>query len=201
MPTAEDYSLAVTEREASEPVLFIVAGRQFVSREKLEVLALGLSPASPLTPLDDGSESAQAIIERLLEEDAVVVLPWGFGKWTGRRRREVARLATSPALRSHPLFFLGDIAARCWPWRSPSTFASGARIIAGSDILPLPGAESGLARYGFRLAGPLDAARPMATVRSSLRRGDPVEIVGRRQGLVAALRQQIRYRLRAEETR
>jgi len=200
-PTTEDCSLAVSETEASEPLLFMVAGRQYVSRDKLEVLALGLSPASRLTHLEDGSESAQALIERLLEEDVVVVLPWGFGKWTGRRRREVARLASSPTLRSHPLFFVGDVAARCWPWRSPGSFVTGARVIAGSDILPLPGAESGLACYGFRLSGPLDAARPLATVRASFRRNDPVEIVGKRHGLVVALWQQIRYRLRAKAAR
>ena len=197
-PTAEDCSLAVSETEASEPLLFMVAGRQYVSRDKLEVLALGLSPASELTHLEDGSESAQTLIERLLEEDVVVVLPWGFGKWTGRRRREVACLVSRPALRSHPFFFVGDIAARCWPWRSPASVTTGVRVIAGSDILPLPGAESGLARYGFRLSGPLDAARPLATVRASLRRNDPIELVGKRQGLAIALWQQIRYRLRTE---
>jgi hypothetical protein len=197
-PTTEDCSLAVSETEAPKPLLFIVAGRQYVSRDKLEVLALGLPPASPLTHLEDGSESAQALIERLLEEDVVVVLPWGFGKWTGRRRREVARLASSPTLRSHPLFFVGDIAARCWPWRSPASLVTGARVIAGSDILPMRGAEAGLACYGFRLSGPLDASRPLATVRASLRRNDHVEIVGKRQGLVVALWQQIRYRLRAK---
>jgi hypothetical protein len=199
--TTEDCSLAVSETTASEPLLFIVAGRQYVSRDELEVLALGLSPASQLTHLEEGSEPAQMLIERLLEEDIVVVLPWGFGKWTGRRRREVTRLAGSPILRSHPLFFVGDIAARCWPWRSPASFVTGARVIAGSDILPLPGAESGLACYGFRLSGALDTARPLATVRASLKRNDPVEIVGKRQGLVVALWQQIRYRLRDKAPR
>ena len=195
-PTTEDCSLAVSVTEAPKPLLFMVAGRQYVSRDGLEVLALGLPLASPLTHLEDRSESAQALIERLLEEDVVVVLPWGFGKWTGKRRREVARLTSSPKLRSHPLFFVGDIAARCWPWRSPASLMTGARVIAGSDILPLPGAETGLACYGFRVSGPLDAARPLATVRASLTRNDRVEFVGKRHSLVLAVWQQIRYRLR-----
>src|SRR5262245_18226862 len=85
-PRTEDCSLAVSVAEAPKPLLFMVAGRQYVSRDGLEVLALGLPLASPLTHLEDRSASAQALIERLLEEDVVVVLPWGFGKWTGRRR-------------------------------------------------------------------------------------------------------------------
>ncbi len=200
-PTTEECSLALSGEEAPDPVLFIVAGRQFVSQEKLEVLALGLPHASPLTRFEDGSQSAQALIERLLQEDVAVVLPWGFGKWTLRRRREVARLTGIPALRSHPLFFVGDIAARCWPWQSPSKLAAGARVLAGSDILPLPGAESGLAGYGFRLPGPLDASRPLATVLASFRRRDSLEIVGKRHGLPAVLWQQCRYRFRVAEKR
>jgi hypothetical protein len=195
-PTAEDCSLAVFVGESAEASLYIVAGRQFVSVDRLEVLALGLPPASQLNHLEDGSQSTRALIERLLAEDIAVVLPWGFGKWTGRRRRKVARLVSDPALRSHPLFFVGDIAARCWPWRPPSRLAAGARVLPGSDILPLPGAESELACYGFRLAGRIDADRPLATVLASFRRNDPIEIVGKRHGLPAVLWQQIRYRFR-----
>ena len=51
-PTTEDCSLAVSVTEAPKPLLFMVAGRQYVSRDGLEVLALGLPLASPLTHLE-----------------------------------------------------------------------------------------------------------------------------------------------------
>ncbi len=75
--TEESSSLEV--RRAQGESLFIIAGRQIVTQEKLEVLAL-LSDA----PFKDGLALSQAV-EEILAAGALPVIPWGVGKWLGQR--------------------------------------------------------------------------------------------------------------------
>ena len=66
--------------------LVVVAGRQIVTAEAIEVLALGLNRLYP-----DGRPLA-TVIEDLSEEEVLLILPWGVGKWLGRRGRIIADL-------------------------------------------------------------------------------------------------------------
>jgi hypothetical protein len=194
--TAETRSLALAEPGAA-PSVFVVAGRQIVSREGIEVLALGVEPASAAARLADRSERAADLLRFGLAAGAAAVLPWGFGKWLGTRGREVARLAAEPALAAEPLFFLGDIAARAWPWPTPAAFRTGRRVLPGTDILPEPGAEERVASYRFSVPGRIDAERPAASLLGLL--ADPaagIRAEGRRQRLPRALASQLRLRLR-----
>ena len=63
--------------------LFVIAGRQIVTAEKIEVLALGTRAM-----VDDGAPLA-SVLEWCRRNGAFAVLPWGVGKWMGRRRRIV----------------------------------------------------------------------------------------------------------------
>jgi hypothetical protein len=194
--TGEARSLAFEAARDAAPRGFVVAGRQKVSREGLEVLALALDPADPLNSILDRTLPAEEILNRALAAGAAGVLPWGFGKWTGRRGKLAAELASRTALAAEPLFFLGDVPQRCWPWPTPRAFRAGPRVLAGTDPLPLPGAEATVARYGFTLEGRLDPDRPAASLLALLRQGRPVRAVGRRDGVFATLSQQLRLRLR-----
>ncbi len=98
-------------------------------------------------------------------------------------------------LRDHPLFFAGDILARCRPWPTPAAFRQ-ARVLPGTDILPLPGYEERMARYGFRVCGAFDWSTPCRSLMELLRRRLPIETVGSRASLPATLIDQVRYRLR-----
>jgi hypothetical protein len=193
--TAETRSLAVAETGAA-PSVFVVAGRQIVSREGIEVLALGVEPGSATASLADGSERAADLLRFSLAAGAAAVLPWGFGKWLGARGREVARLAADPELGAQALFFLGDIAARAWPWPTPVVFRSGRRILPGTDLLPEAGAEERIASYRFSISGRIDAAQPAASLLGLLAdRAAEIRTEGRRQRLPQALASQLRLRL------
>ncbi len=201
--TAEPLSLRIRglERGPAEPALFMVCGRQFKSREGLEVAGLALDPADPLYGIKDRELAAADLVQRLLDLGVAAGLPWGVGKWLGDRRREVERLIALPRIRDHRLFFLGDIAARCRPWPEPRAF-HGRRILAGSDVLPLPGHEKRLASYGFELASPVfDPARPAAAFLAALEAADTLDVIGKRQSMVTMMVDQIRYRLRRGESR
>src|SRR5690606_3756426 len=112
--------------------IYLVPGRQFVSREKLEILALAYAG-----PELDGRESRE-ILHELFEKKACAVLPWSPGKWAGKRGALIKSLIEQ---RERFNFLLGDIAMRSF--YEPRVFQTaknyGIGILAGSDSLPLSG--------------------------------------------------------------
>ncbi len=95
--TEENMSLCFLN--AASDRLFVIAGRQIISSERLEVLALGQSKEYP-----DG-QPLRKIIADIKESGGIAVLPWGVGKWLGARKGIIAS-----ALRDIPDagIFLGD---------------------------------------------------------------------------------------------
>jgi hypothetical protein len=193
--TAEPHSLILDRESGSNAGVYFVAGRQKVSAERIEVLALCLDPEDPLRSEEDGALSTELLVRRTLDAGAAAVLPWGFGKWIGSRGAKVADLTRSEDLCRHPRFFLGDIAHRCWPWPTPRVFRSGTRVLPGTDPLPLSGLENSVARYGFCVEGSWDPVRPVNSLLGALGEGCPIELIGRRDSLWTTLTQQLRYRM------
>jgi hypothetical protein len=160
-PTDEDCSLiACRDGEMS---LVVVAGRQVVSAEQIEVLALGTTATLP-----DGKTLAQTLAA-VRAAGALPALPWGFGKWLGRRGRLIAQQIDSA--RPGELF-LGDNGGRLALSPRPRLFAlaeaRGLAVLAGSDPLPFAQEVAKVARYGFVLQAPFDAAAPFAGIRRAL---------------------------------
>ncbi len=192
-------------REAGEPESFVIErvgrelvvcrGRQWVSKEGIEVLHLLSAGESDEARWASGEEPLSALLSELSARPGVVVLPWGFGKWLGARGRVVTAEIRRSVEAGHPIF-LGDIRARCWPWRSPTTRAPGVPVLPGSDPLPIDGGFREIGRYGFRVQLGEWRARPAARLREVLRGGAAVEIVGRPQSAVVAVTDQLRYRRR-----
>jgi hypothetical protein len=152
-PTAEAVSLLAFGREGFPLVL--VAGRQIVTAEGLEVLAL----AAP-GPFADGRELA-ATVAAVREAGGLAVLPWGFGKWWGGRGRALTRFLETAAPGA---VFLGDNRGRPALAAPPRPFAlaadRGILSLPGSDPLPLAAEHDAVGRYGFILEGAVDPARP-----------------------------------------
>jgi SAM-dependent methyltransferase len=152
-PSGEDRALLATHPD--HPPLILIAGRQIVTAEGLEVLALG-------TPemLEVGWPLA-ASVGAVREAGGLPVLPWGFGKWWGARGRILSRFLESEA--AAPLF-LGDTVNRPAGLPRPAPFGQAARkgifVLPGSDPLPLAGGDEMIGRYGFVLDGWLDRDRP-----------------------------------------
>lgn len=190
-PTLEPESLALRAGD-SAPSVFWIAGRQLVSAEGLEILALAWRPA-PHSELRSGQPAA-ALVRGLVDAGALGVLPWGVGKWLGHRAALVDALVSDTYLRGHSHFFVGDIAHRCWPWPTPRAFRQGVRVLAGTDLLPLAGLERDVAAFGSRIEGSLDPRTPAASLRRALATRGSASSYGRAKSPLRMLAEQLRYR-------
>jgi hypothetical protein len=189
--TGEPESLRL--EHPARPPLVLVAGRQVRTEEGLEVLALGTRAT-----FRDGAPFDVAL-HQVSESAAITVLPWGLGKWWGRRGRTVWR-AVADRLRS-PVgrLALGDDGGRPRWTPRPSILrrgaAAGALVLRGSDPLPLPGQESRVGEVGFAVIGHGDPDRPLAALTGALdREGRPVRFGGG-QGVASFLGDQLRLRI------
>jgi hypothetical protein len=145
--------------------LLVVAGRQIVTAEGLEILGLATRLSLP-----DGLPAEQ-VLARLDDADAITVLPWGVGKWLGQRGKIVDSLLE----RARPgRLFLGDNGGRPNWWKVPQ-FSRGLPILAGSDPLPLPGSSNVIGRFGSVVDIQLSEHTPAARLKCALR--DPATCI------------------------
>jgi hypothetical protein len=163
--------------------LYVLAGRQIVTAERLEILALTLDRSFP-----DG-EPAEAMIRAILESGGVPVLSWAPGKWFFGRRRTVGSLIES--FQAGELL-VGDTSLRPTIWPEPFLMQrarrAGLGVLAGSDPLPAPGEEIFAGGYATLLDADFDDRGPVASIRRALKSpGLCVQRVGRRCGLIEAL--------------
>ncbi len=148
--------------------LLLIAGRQVVAREGLEVLLLGTRAfVADQLPIEE-------VLGQGEHAGALRVIPWGVGKWLfGRGRLLDAVLQSAP---KDGGFFLGDSSGRPFFWRAPRHFAAaarrGIRVLPGTDPLPFPAEVRRPGSYGFRLEVPDDLARPTEAILAALRRPD-----------------------------
>jgi hypothetical protein len=170
--------------------LLILAGRQVVSAEGLEVHGL-CTTAKPR----DGKPLAH-VLEELDELGALVALPWAVGKWLGRRRAAVKSVLAGG---KSDRLFLSDNSARPNFWHEPLFRRAeriGVKILAGSDPLPLPGAQHRVGSVGCAIHVGLSEATPASDLKAALR--DPRRVVRRYGSLETPIRflaNQMRLRL------
>lgn len=158
-----DETVSLTAVHLSGQEIFILAGRQLVTTEKLEVLAL-ITDCS----FTDGMPLEETI-ECILAADGVPVLPWGFGKWIGKRGKLLQTLLQA---QKFPLLYLGDNSGRpvFW-WRSPyfqQAAAQGLRILPGTDPLPLTTEYQRPGSFGFKTQGTLNRQQPGQAIKQLL---------------------------------
>jgi hypothetical protein len=167
---------------------FLVAGRQIVTAERLEVLALTVDIELP-----DGKPVVE-VLRAVREAGGLPVLSWAPGKWWFDRGRVVRRLLEEGKPED---FLLGDTTLRPVIYPEPllMRFArkKGFRILAGSDPLPFAGQEKLAGTYGVSFEGDFDPAHPVKSIRKILAnpaqifqrvgwRGGPFEVAGRLLG-------------------
>ena len=149
---------------AGAPPVHLFAGRQIVTAERIEVLAL-LATVAPVDGLP-----AERVVTAVLEAGGVPVLGWSPGKWWRGRGRLVRALLERFGAEA---LLLGDTALR--PAFSPQppimreARRRGAGVLAGSDPLPFPGEERLLGSYASIFAGTIDPSRPVESARRLLR--------------------------------
>jgi hypothetical protein len=169
--------------------MHIVAGRQINTREGVEVLTLAST-----VRIADGAPLDFAIKEGV-GAGAVVVLPWGAGKWLGRRGELVAR--TLQECRDR--IFAGDNAGRPWIWPRPAIFAAseahGRPVLPGTDPLPLAGCEKRVGSYGFVMRGALRELQPGLELRERLFTAAALQGFGKCESLSGFALNQVKLRL------
>lgn len=193
--TGEAESL-VARRDAGAALL-LVAGRQIITAEGLEVLAL-CCDASP----DDGRPLGAAVAAaRSL--DAIVVLPWAFGKWWLRRGDLIDEFVNSV---EPTRIFLGDNGGRTRLGPRPRPFrvaeSRGIGILPGSDPFPLRFDAGRTGSFGFVIDGTIERSRPAAGLKRLLRNGvDSPLPYGDPIGVIGFCRNQLLVRLNPQRTR
>lgn len=147
--------------------IYLIAGHQIVTAENLEVLAL-----ATLTQIQEGLP-LEVTLREVIDQGGTPVIPWGFGKWFGRRGKLLKQLLNQ---KECPPLYLGDNSGRPQFWSWPPLFQQaehqGLRILPGTDPLPLATESSRPGKYGFALAGELDATQPAASLQKLLKNGD-----------------------------
>lgn len=153
--------------ESQDTALYLFAGRQIVTRERIEILALTTD-----TRIPDGL-TAPETVESVLREGALPVLAWAPGKWMFTRKQVVKDLLTRFAPDE---LLLGDTSLRPTIWPEPFLMREarkkGFKIVAGSDPLPFAGEEAMMGRFVTTVSGNFDPNLPVDSVRDLFRRSE-----------------------------
>ncbi len=172
--------------------LFVVSGRQIVTAEKLEVLAAGLERDVP-----DGVPLHDILLE-LDEESCLKILPWGVGKWFGKRGELLSALVDSW---DGGNLFLGDNGNRPSLWPKSELFQKGEKRgwydLPGSDPFPFAGQEKKVGSSGFLFPASVQPEKPFASLAAQICRS-PEKIVPfiNRERTITALQNQVAIQLK-----
>ncbi|NES78357.1 MULTISPECIES: hypothetical protein [unclassified Okeania] len=160
-PTQESISISATNNENQK--IFIIAGRQIVTAEKLEVLAL-ISDNEFVDGLP-----VETTIQNIVSKDSIPVLPWGVGKWIGKRGNILQKLLNSDTL---SMICLGDNSGRPNFWSRPSYFQlaekKGWKVLPGTDPLPLKSEYTKPGSFGFIVEGEFNIVEPGKSMKQIL---------------------------------
>lgn len=170
--------------------MYVIAGRQIITSEGLELLALATHAAIP-----DGVSLADGM-KRVRDAGGVPVVPWAFGKWWGRRG-----VVVREALQRDDAPDLGDNSARPAILSDPALFryaeSRGRMVLPGTDPLPLSDHETRAGSYGFVLEAGVSSDHPAMSLVSALgARSQSPRRFGSRVGPLEFIRHQLALRMR-----
>jgi hypothetical protein len=186
-----DEPISLVAQKRTGDIIYLLAGQQLVTAENLEVLSLLALPEIP-----DGLELAETV-RRIRQQGGLPVLPWGVGKWLGRRGAIVSEFLS----REHdgPLF-VGDNGGRPGLWSFVPQFhqarVRGIRILRGSDPLRCSYRRRSAGSYGNTLRCPFNPDRPGQSLCDALTpAGTTIETFGGHESPLHFLRDQIALRI------
>ena len=188
--TAEASSLLAKSSEGHR--LILVAGRQVVTAEDLEVLALCTDAM-----FDDGLPLAQTV-KTVHKIGGLPTIPWGAGKWLGRRGALLTEfLKDTPATD----IFLGDNSARPKFWSAPRHFRiareKGIKVLPGTDPLPFSSETWRPGSFGFAIGAIIDPDYPANSLTSVLKDSSTdIQPYGSLESTARFLRNQVAMQLR-----
>jgi len=159
--TSEPISLLISNEAGFR--IYLIAGQQLQTAEGLEVLAL-----APNHRIVEGKPLKQLISE-VVKADGLAVVPWGFGKWLGRRGKVLKAIIQQIEPRG---FFLGDNSGRPRFLLEPSMFRlakqKSIRVLPGSDPLPFASEVRRAGSFGLTLQDEISGERPAEQLKQKL---------------------------------
>lgn len=194
-PTSESCSLRARSDKGRE--LVVVAGRQIVAKEDLEVLALCTDAT-----FRDGMTFFETV-DRVWQAGALAAIPWGAGKWLGKRGALLTQLLERPAAN---VIFLGDNSGRPTFWRQPFHFQladdKGIRILPGSDPLPFSSEYWRPGSFGFSINSALNPKCPADDLKRIIKDTSiPLQTYGQLESTYRFFRNQLAMQLRKRFSR
>jgi hypothetical protein len=183
----ENRILEITDPSGDR--LFLIAGRQIVSRDRIEILGLMLEKE-----IENGLAS-EDIMDQILREGGIPVLSWAPGKWLFKRGKKIRSLLERY---TREQIALGDTTLRPGVLEPPGimSFAMGKgySILAGTDSLPFSGEEEWIGKYGT-ISKDLPQDKDLfSAIRTMLFSGTNTTI-GKRGSLPSVLRRLLRHSL------
>lgn len=190
LPTKEDYSLLLTRE--NEPLCYLMRGRQIVTKENLEVLLVASGQE-----IEDGLPIT-TVIDRILDNNDMAVLAWGFGKWLFARGKVIAQVIRKY---DSPGLFIGDNSGRPTFLPVPGQFkeakARGIPIINGSDPLPFSDEINKVGTYGFAVEGVFNEDEPAGSLWEILLSPEtPIDSFGQRDNAISFFKRQAKMNLK-----
>ncbi len=170
--------------------LLVLAGYQLRTREGIEILSLCTThKVDDKMPLGDAVAAIDAM-------SGIPVIPWGMGKWLGRRGDIVRTYLRSSEV---PTAWLGDSFNRPRGWPEPSALAEasmlGRAILSGTDPLPFADTAQVVGSFGSLVETSIDFAYPLSSLRATLHTRPALAPYGRRQSPSRAIVEQTMLRL------
>jgi hypothetical protein len=186
---------ALIVRSSSRGEMIVVAGRQCPTRDGIEILLPGRRTGPKPTC------SFREAVESALEDEGPILIPWGFGKWSGRRRRLVAEVLQNA---DPGRVLLADSGNRPRVLPDPNLLTkarmAGRPVPAGSDPLPFKSEENRAGSYGTALHHKVLRSNPTRGVLRALQDADAhVGIFGDLESTARFVRNQVRMQLRKRQ--
>ncbi len=184
----EKISLLITNRLNQK--IFLISGRQIVTKEKIEILALGTGEN-----FDDGNTLISSFAE-IINSGALPKLPWGVGKWLGNRKKILEEFILE---NSDKKFVLGDNSGRPVFWPKSKLFALAESrnipVLRGTDPLNIPADETKAGSFGNILHCDIDPDYPGQSVLETVKKMNSSPIpYGRLENPFTFVRNQIQLR-------
>ncbi|MEM7195903.1 MAG: hypothetical protein AAF402_13190 [Pseudomonadota bacterium] len=160
--TNEDNSLVLSHSEKGR--MFLICGRQWVTREDLEILALFDNSS-----IDSRKLTCEGVVDLIASNGGLPLLTWGVGKWTGAR----ASVIESEIEREPLALLVGDNGNRPGFWKFPALLekavSQGIKLISGSDPLTLQSHQTRIGTRGsFTTDVSLNPENPASTLKNAM---------------------------------
>ncbi len=153
----EEISLCISNELQQK--IFVVAGKQIVTKDKIEILALGTKNSF------EENQQLNKTFREILQSGALPKLPWGVGKWLGNRKQIIEEFINENYKET---FVIGDNSGRPIFWPEPGLFGLAKEknipVLRGTDPLNIPADENKVGSFGNILDCSIDFDYPAKSV-------------------------------------